>query len=306
MFFFLQPVYPFSDGFAGNACSNGLGGQVQNTGTDSLSPAAAAVAAVVRQQMQMASAGYHPDVAASFNMSSHCQNLNSSNNGSSAGCIPMPKLSSPATTGQLGNNGGNGMPTLPRLGSPSIPSLSNSVHSLSGIPGLHIMQGLRNHLSGGQSSQQPGITITPAHATSTSTGSNSSICRTSSSQSLANAMAQLASPSIVTSSSTTLNLNRLSSPTGSVHDLRITSPENVPAHSPLDNLESAGMNLAMSGLTYKTPRGGYTTSPRSDLFHDDLNEFVNAQRSCPSRLSGYKESTSNSIKLEPLTDCRGD
>lgn len=271
---------------------------MQNTGAESLSPAAAAVAAVVRQQMQMASQGYHPDVAASFNMSPHCQNLGSNNNGGSVGCIPVPKLGSPASSGQLGNNGGNG---IPRLGSPAIPGLSNSMHSLSGIPGLHIMQGLSSHLSGGQSSQQPGITITPAHATSTAT----SVGRTSSSHSLASAMAQLASPSSVSSSSATLNLNRLSSPSGSVHDLRMTSPENAPAHSPLDTLENTGMNLAMSGMQYKSPRG-FTASPRSDLFHDDLNEFVNAQRSCPSRLSGYKEPTSNSIKLEPMTDCRGE
>lgn len=309
-------MYPFPEGqmnFPGNPCSNGLGSQNPGGVNESMSPAAAAVAAVVglRQQMQMASAGYHPDVAASFNMPPHCSNLNSNNNnGGSAGSIPMPKLAgSPAASGQLGNNGGSGVP-MPRLASPAIPGMPNSMHGLSGLSGLHIMQ---SHLSGGQSSQQSGVTISPAHANSGGgINSNTNISGAAShashaSQSLASAMAHLASPSSLASSSAAMHIGRMSSPAGSVHDLRMTSPDDGHAHSqsPLDALEATGVNLAVSGMAYKAARG-YSASPRSDLFHDDINDFVNAQRSCPSRLSNYKEPNSGAIKMEPLADCRGD
>lgn len=302
--------------FPGGPCSNGLGSQSHPGGNESLSPAAAAVAAVVRQQMQMASAGYHPDIASSFSLPSHL-NSSSSNNGGSAGCIPMPKLGSPAAPGQLGNSSGSGI-QMPRLASPSIPGLPSSMHGLSGLSSLHMMQGIGGHLSGsGQSSQNPGITITPAHGSSSSTNDSISSRIMSSSmsnpsQSLANAMAQLASPA--------LNIHRISSPAGSIHDLHISSPEEMHGigggnggsssgggrghHSPLDTLENTGLNLAVSSMAYKAARG-YTASPRSDLFHEDLSDFMNVQRSA-SRLSSYKDPTSSSIKIEPMTDCRGD
>lgn len=319
--FIPQPAYPFSDtqmNFPSRPSSNGMSAQSQSS--ESLSSAAAAMAAVVglRQQMhQIASAGYHPDVAASFNLPAHCSNPSSSggNNGGSASCIPMPKLGSPAASGQLGNNGGSGIP-IPRLASPAMPGLSNNMHSLSGLSSLHMMQTMGSHLagsSGSQSSQQqmqPGITITPAHGSSSSFhgslgngGASNAASSSSQAQSFANAMAQLSSSASLASNSSALNINRISSPAGSIHDLRMISPDSVPTHSPLDALESAGMNLAASNIAYKVSRG-YSASPRSDLFHEELNDFVSAQRA--GRLSGYKESSGGSIKLEPMTDCHGD
>lgn len=316
----MQPGYPFPESqmnFPGGPCSNGLGSQSQSGGNESLSPAQAAVAAVVRQQMQMAaSAGYHPDVTSGFSLPSHLGS--SANNGGSASCIPMPKLGSPATSSQ--NNGSGGL-QMPRLASPAIPGLPSSMHGLSGLSNLHMMQGMGGHLSGsGHSSHNPGITITPAHGSSSSTNDGiSSRSMSNSTQSLANAMAQLSSPASMGSNSAAMNMHRMSSPAGSIHDLRITSPDDMHGmgggggssggggrgmHSPLDALENSGLNLAVSSMAYKAARG-YTASPRSDLFHDDLSDFMNAQRSA-SRLSGYKDPSSSSIKMEPMTDCRGD
>lgn len=295
-----QPAYPFTDGqlnFGNRASSNGLGAQSRESGNDSLSSAAAAMAAaVVRQQMhQMASAGFHPDMA-NFNLPAHCSSSSAGNNGGSAGCIPMPKLGSSAASGQLSNNGGSGIP-MPRLASPAIAGMPSSMHGLSGLSSLHMMQSMNSHLAASntqssQSSGKSGLTITPAHGSGGSShrsNSNTTSTTSSLSQSYANAMAQLSS----SSATAAFNMNRISSPAGSIHDLRMTTPENGPTHSTLEALENAGMNLA-----YKASRG-YTASPRSDLFQDELNDFAQ-------RAARYKEAASGNIKLEPITDCRGD
>lgn len=304
-------MYPFPEGqlgFPGQPCPNGLGSQTPGSGTESLSPeAAAAVAAVVglRQQMQMAAAAQHES---NYNLPAHCANIHG-NNGGSAGSIPMPKLGSPAASGQMGNSGGTSVP-MPRLASPAIPGMSNNpAHSLSGLSGLHIMQGM---MSGVQPSQ---LTVSPA---SNGAGGHSTSSSSSSSMhsSLAAAMHSSNHPlahhitSTTTINSGSLNISRISSPASSAHDLRMNSPDDNRMHSPLDmQMESAGVNLAVgvSGMSYKSSRGGYSPARSADhLFQDDIHDFVSAaQRSCPSRLNNFKEPTGG-IKIEPMTECRGE
>lgn len=303
--------------FPGTPCSNGLGSQTPVSGADSLSPeAAAAVAAVVglRQQMQMAAAAqHHPD--GSFNLPAHCANIHG-NNGGSAGSIPMPKLGSPAASGQLGNNGGSGIP-MPRLASPAIPGMSNNItHSLAGIPGLHIMQSMMS----GQPSQS-GVTISPAHGNSNSNIHNNNNNNNNSNNNNNNTSALMHShhnaiahhiSSTTTLNSGSLNISRISSPTNSAHDLRMQSPDENQMHSPLDNMDQGGVNLAVgvSGMSYK-PSRGYSSPRPEHLFQEDINDFVSSvaaaatPRSCPSRLNSFKEPVGG-IKIEPMTECRGE
>lgn len=290
-------------GFPGTQCTNGLGSQTPGTGTESLSPeAAAAVAAVVglRQQMQMAAAAQHHSDG-NYNLPAHCANIHG-NNGGSAGSIPMPKLGSPAASGQLGNNGGSGVP-MPRLASPAIPGMPNNVvHSLAGIPGLHIMQGM---MSGGGSSGQTSqgeVTRSPAHGNITSSGSNTSSIQ----HNHHNAMAHHISSTTTVNS---INMSRISSPTNSAHDLRMTSPDDNEMHSPLQMPLESGVNLAVgvSGMAYK-PSRGYSSPRPEHLFQEDITDFVTAAstpRSCPSRLNNFKEPVGG-IKIEPMSDCRSE
>lgn len=274
-------------GFPGSQCSNGPNSQTPVSGTESLSPeAAAAVAAVVglRQQMQMAAAAHHTE---NFNLPAHCANIHS-NNGGSAGSMPMPKLGSPAASGQMGGNNGG------RLASPAMPGLPNNIpHSLSGIPGLHIMQSLMS----GQPSQS-GITISPAHHGSSNTNSLHSSPINSHGH-------HITSATTTTLNSGSLNISRITSPANSAHDLRMAcSDDENQLHSPLDIELESGVNLAVSGMAYKSSRS--YSSPRPEhIFADELNDFVNTPRSCPSRLSGFKE-PAGGIKLEPMTECRGE
>lgn len=286
-------------GFPGSQCTNGLSSQTPVSGAESLSPeAAAAVAAVVglRQQMQMAAAAHHTE---NFNLPAHCANIHS-NNGGSAGSMPMPKLGSPAASGQMGsNNGGSSVVQIPRLASPAIPGLPNNIpHNLAGIPGLHIMQSMMS----GQSSQS-GITISPAHHGGSSTSSGS-LHSSSINQSHSNSHGHHIT-STTTLNSGSLNISRIASPANSAHDLRMASSDDEnQVHSPLDIELESGVNLAVSGIAYKSSRS--YSSPRPEhIFADELNDFVNTPRSCPSRLSGFKE-PAGGIKLEPMTECRGE
>lgn len=265
------------------------------SGAESLSPeAAAAVAAVVglRQQMQMAAAAqHHPD--GNFNLPAHCSSIHSSNGGSAGSTIPIPKMGSPAASGQMGSSSSSNVP-IPRLASPAIPGMANNVaHNLSNVSGLHMMQSM---LAGGQASQ---VTVTPAQPTSSGHS-------TSSHQSHTNALSHHIT-STTTVNSGSLNISRISSPGSSAHDLQnLNSPEENQLHSPLEIPLEAGVNLAVgvSGMAYK-PSRGYSPPRPEHLFQEDISDFVTGQRSCPSRLNSFKEPGS-SIKIEPMTECRGD
>lgn len=111
---------------------------------------------------------------------------------------------------------------------------------------------------------------------------------------------------------------RLGSPAGSVQDLRI-SPAGSGLESPLSSpleltnvMETTGLNLGMgnnvdvagigvSGMTYKPARP--FTSPRAEnLFQEDIEELVKPMHTTNSR----SKDTMASIKMEPLTECRGE
>lgn len=240
--------------------------------------------------MQMAAAAHHTE---NFNLPAHCANIHS-NNGGSAGSMPMPKLGSPAA-GQMGGNNGGGGVQIPRLASPAIPGLPNNIpHSLAGIPGLHIMQSMMS----GQPSQS-GITISPAHHSNANSLHSSTI-----NQSHSNSHGHHIT-STTTLNSGSLNISRITPPANSAHDLRMASSDDEnQMHSPLGIELESGVNLAVSGMAYKSSRS--YSSPRPEhIFADELNDFVNTPRSCPSRLSGFKE-PAGGIKLEPMTECRGE
>ncbi|GAB0092171.1 Protein bric-a-brac 1 [Sergentomyia squamirostris] len=277
-----------SDGalnYAGAPCTNGLGPQPPpGAGPESMSPDAAAAAAVaavahgIRQQIQMAAAAqHHPDaanlVAASgFNLPAHL-NIHP-NNGGSASSIPMPKLGSPATPGQMNSGNGSGAIPMPRHGSPA-------GHGLAALSGLHGLPGM------------PNVSVSTTRDTVSSSGPASSGGGSS--------HGHMSSPL----GSGGLNITRLTSP-GSAHDLRMASPDDNSLNSSLEMALEPAVNLAVgvSGMSYKSR--GYTSSPRPEhLFQEDISDIVGTPRSCPSRLSGFKESNSG-IKLEPVAECRSE
>lgn len=113
---------------------------------------------------------------------------------------------------------------------------------------------------------------------------------------------------------------RLGSPAGSVQDLRI-SPAGSGLESPLSSplgltmsnaMEATALNLGMgnnvdvagigvSGMTYKPARP--FTSPRAEnLFQEDIEELVKPIHATAPR----SKDAMASIKMEPLTECRGE
>lgn len=74
----------------------------QQSGPEALAndAAAAAVAAVVRQQMQMVAAAQNYSDAANLVSGLNHLNMYPTNNGGSANNMPMPKIGSPATSGE--------------------------------------------------------------------------------------------------------------------------------------------------------------------------------------------------------------
>ncbi|XP_059612617.1 protein bric-a-brac 1-like [Phlebotomus argentipes] len=251
--------------YSGSPCTNGLGPQAPPVaGPESMSPDAAAAAAVaavahgIRQQIQMAAAAqHHPDAAnlvaaGGFNLPAHL-NIHP-NNGGSASSIPMPKLGSPATPGQLSSGNASGSIPMPRHGSPGLAALSG----LHGLPGL------------------PSVSVSTTRETATSSGP---------------------------ASGGGLNITRLASP-GSAHDLRMASPDDNSLNSSLEMALEPAVNLAVgvSGMSYKSR--GYTSPRQDNIFQEDIADIVGAPRSCPSRLSGFKDG--GGIKMEPVTECRSE
>lgn len=298
------------------AAANGLGGQPGVS--ESLSPDANAAAAVaaVRQQMcnMIAAAQHHPDAAnlvSGFNLPAHCGSMSIlPTGGGSSGGIQIPKLGSPAASAHSNNNGGTGSIPIPRLGSPAVSGSSNSHGMSSLMHGLHSIHGL----TGGGSTPSAGSHCGTNNSSSGSGGEGGSRDRErdrsghreSSSRDMGNhsgnAMSHLNSGS--------LSITRLGSPANSAHDLRMTSPEESPLSSPLGMALEPAVNLAvggsvevgigLSGMSYKSSRN--YSSPRPDhLFQDDIADLVATSRS--SRVNSFKETT---IKIEPLTECRGD
>lgn len=111
---------------------------------------------------------------------------------------------------------------------------------------------------------------------------------------------------------------RMASPAGSIQDLRISpagSALESPISSPLGLTVSSSMEPAINlgignnmdvgvgvtGMTYKPTRS--FTSPRPEnLFQEDIDDLVKPIHGSNSR----SKDTIASIKMEPLTECRGE
>lgn len=71
---------------------------------------------------------------------------------------------------------------------------------------------------------------------------------------------------------------------------------------PMDDFDSVGVDIAINGLPFKSTLHGFltSTSPNEDqpLFTDELNNFDEPDASPNSNAR-------DKIKMEPLTECRG-
>jgi hypothetical protein len=112
------------------------------------------------------------------------------------------------------------------------------------------------------------------------------------------------------------SMRSMSSPAGSIQDLRISPAESAlesPISSPLGLTVSSSMeptinmnignnmDIGVSGMTYKPTRS--FTSPRPEnLFQEDIDELVKPMHTSTPR---PKDSMAT-IKMEPLAECRGE
>ncbi|KAL1517454.1 hypothetical protein ABEB36_001215 [Hypothenemus hampei] len=115
------------------------------------------------------------------------------------------------------------------------------------------------------------------------------------------------------------SMRSMSSPAGSIQDLRISPAESAglesPISSPLGLTVSSSMDptsinmnignnmeVGMGGMTYKPSRS--FTSPRPEnLFQEEIEDLV---KPIHTSASSRPKDTMPSIKLEPLTECRGE
>lgn len=175
----------------------------------------------------------------------------------------------PHTTG----GAGTGIP-IPKLGSPANLNPINNNGGASGIPMPRL----------GSPASHAGLINIHAPPTNSQTNShNSNPSSSSSSISGATTTASHSSHPITTGA---LSITRISSP--HPHDLRMNSPEDSPVESPLSMVLEPAVNLAV-GDHYKSSKIG---SP-------------DQRSSTPpsSRVTSFKETA---IKVEPLTECRGE
>lgn len=78
------------------------------------------------------------------------------------------------------------------------------------------------------------------------------------------------------------------------------------AHNMSNNMGNTmgnNIGIGVSGMTYKPPRS--FTSPRPEnLFQEDIDDLVKPLHNASN--SQHKQDTMTSIKMEPLTECRGE
>lgn len=71
---------------------------------------------------------------------------------------------------------------------------------------------------------------------------------------------------------------------------------------PIDDFDSVGVDIAINGLPFKSSLHGFlsSASPNEDppLFTDELNDFDDSEPIPNSN-------TRDKIKMEPMTECRG-
>lgn len=254
-------------------CNNGvMTGSNTIPGSESMSPEAATAAAVavmahgLRQQMQMAAVQHHTDQSSHFNIPGGHLTINPS---SSGGGLKGGQMGSPSSAASSNGN-------LQRLESPTDIN-SNTNLSLNSEDHRDNKNSPHHH----------------THHHSSSSHHHHSISVTQ---------------NLTTTPTSGMNIQRISppSPIESAHDLRISSPdENNSINSPVEqSLVEPAVNLAVSGLAYKTRGGGGYSSPlrQDNTFPDDINDFGTTGRNL--RIGNFKDPTN--IKIEPITECRGD
>lgn len=113
---------------------------------------------------------------------------------------------------------------------------------------------------------------------------------------------------------------RMSSPAGSIQDLRI-SPSNSGMESPISSplgltvsgsMEPAAMNLGIGnsmevgmGMTYKPASRAFTSPRPENLFQEDIDELVKPM-SRPKDTASSTTTTPPTIKMEPMAECRSE
>ncbi|XP_053688194.1 protein bric-a-brac 1-like isoform X2 [Sabethes cyaneus] len=333
--------FPFQDNplnYAPNA-----NGQLPTPGAEAMSQDAltAATVAAVRQQMcnMVAAAQHHPEAAANlvgFNLPPHHTNLSvhpPGNAGGSSSGIPVPKIGSPAVPNQgHGNNGGSGGIQIPRLGSPAGSSLPTSKdHEHHGPAGLS--HGNNPSTSSNSSNNSINRSESSRNNNHSSSGSNVNHHHP---------LAHLNSGSLsITRLNSPASAHDLRMTTPPTEESPLASPMGL-ALEPAVNLavggsqssdmHPLGMPPAYHGSSKSSSRAGYSSSsspPRPEhLFHDqDIAELVATSRASSGGGGGggggagggmpgsggsnsgpFRESPrpGAAIKMEPMTECRGD
>lgn len=270
----------------GFPASNGVG--TSNASNETLSSeAAAAVAAVVgMRQQQMRN---HTDELANFALPTQLH----SSKGGLADAIPLPKLGSPATSSQLGNSTDIGFP-MPRLASPAIPSM----HGLSGLSSLHLMQNF-----GGNSDLLVSSSGSSRRGTSTSSTHTDTKKSTTSPKSNANGGDHAKRSEKNNNNRCTSNGER----SDSIQDLSASSP--LDKHSRFSGDDFDLSDLDIHALPFKPSLHDFlTASPNAShpKFADDLSDFEHAtDDSATERASNSIESfqeVRDKIKIEPVTE----
>ncbi|XP_030766261.1 protein bric-a-brac 1-like isoform X2 [Sitophilus oryzae] len=115
------------------------------------------------------------------------------------------------------------------------------------------------------------------------------------------------------------SMRSMSSPAGSIQDLRISPAESAmdsPISSPLGLTVSSSMEpainmhignsmdvgIGVSGMTYKPARSFASPRPEN-LFQEDIDDLVKPIHSSP---PSRPKDTMATIKMEPMTECRGE
>lgn len=117
--------------------------------------------------------------------------------------------------------------------------------------------------------------------------------------------AHLQSPHLQRRSPSGLNITRINSPSTSIHDMRIQSPDGSSLNSSMELALEPAVNLAVGVSGFKSTHRQY--------LHDDLVDLVGVQGSGRQRMGNPQGSSAGSggqsgggIKIEPVGECRGD
>lgn len=235
-------------------------------GSDSMSPDAVS-AAISAVRQQMCNM-----VAAA----QHQQHPDAATNMIGGFSLPGHLSVHPHSGASPGGQGGSS--SMPKLGSPAN---LNPINNNGGAIGIPVPR-----LGSPAVSQQHHLINMHAPPT-TSNNNNNNPCSSSSSGSTTIVTSSQHSSHPITTGA--LSITRISSP--APHDLRMTTPEDSPSESPVSMVLEPAVNLAIGGESFKSSKSFSGSPPHQRP----------ASSSPPSRV--FKETA---IKVEPLTECRGE